>query len=44
MATMKNNIEEKPPIFKKWSLLYYLVLANLVFWLTLFYIFRRVFE
>jgi len=45
METLKNNnTEEKPPFFKKWSTLYWVVFANLIFWLSLFYIFRRIFE
>jgi len=44
---MKEKIfdeNEKPPIMKSWSRLYWAVILNLVFWLTLFYIFRKVFE
>jgi sugar phosphate permease len=36
--------EEKPLIFKSWNRLYLLVLLNLIFCLTVFYIIRRIFE
>jgi len=35
---------EAPPILKKWSRLYWVVILNLVFWLSTFYLFRRIFE
>lgn len=35
---------ESPPIFKRWSRLYSLVIINLIFWLTFFYILQKVFE
>lgn len=43
---MEENINhiENPPILKKWSRLYLAVMVNLVFWLTAFYLFRKVFE
>jgi hypothetical protein len=36
--------EEKPPILKTWNRIYLLVILNLIFCLTLFYIIRRIFE
>ena len=43
---MEENIEklENPPILKKWSRLYWAVIINLVTWLLIFYLFRKVFE
>jgi hypothetical protein len=41
----KNHSEiESPPILKKWSRLYWVVMINLVGWLLVFYTFRRIFE
>jgi len=40
----ENNNIESPPILKKWSRLYWIVMLNLIFWLSAFYIFRRIFE
>ena len=43
--TGNHNIEdERPPILGSWKKLYLLVLINLVGWLTVFYILRRIFE
>lgn len=36
--------EEPPPVLKKWSRLYLVVMINLVLWLLIFYVFRRLFE
>jgi hypothetical protein len=33
-----------PPLLGSWRRLYMTVLANLIFWLVVFYIFRRIFE
>jgi len=42
---MKNNSKiDSPPILKKWSRLYWAVMINLVLWLLIFLIFRKVFE
>ena len=41
---LKEINEESPPILKKWSRLYFIVMLNLVFWLLLFFSFRRIFE
>lgn len=38
------EIEEKPPVFKSWRTLYWLVFLNLVLLIILFYIFTKVFE
>lgn len=38
--TENNN----PPVMKSWFRLYTLVIINLVFWLSVFYLFRRMFE
>jgi len=35
---------ESPPILKKWSRLYWAVMINLIGWLLIFFIFRKVFE
>jgi len=44
-VTRNQNIEdERPPILGSWKKLYMLVLVNLVGWLTVFYILRRIFE
>jgi len=42
----KNNVQqiEPPPILKRWSKLYWVVMINLVAWLLVFYTFRRIFE
>jgi hypothetical protein len=39
-----NPADEKPPIFKTWRRLYWLVFLNLIFLVILFYIFTKVFE
>jgi len=44
MMEENQNQIEGPPILKKWSRLYWIVMLNLVFWLTSFFIFRRIFE
>ena len=46
METGKTSreIEEKPPIMKSWNRLYAVVILNLLFCLTIFYIIRRIFE
>jgi len=36
--------EGKPPILKSWKNIYALVFTNLIFWLTVFFIFRWIFE
>ena len=36
--------DSSPPILKSWSRLYTLVIINLVLWLVVFYIIRRIFE
>jgi len=41
---MSTEMHENPPILKRWSRLYTLVIANLIFCLILFYIIRRIFE
>jgi len=44
---MKQTYEPEntpPPVLKRWPRLYGLVMMNLVFWLALFYIIRRIFE
>lgn len=44
---MENNTEIEngsPPIFKKWSHLYWVLMINLVGWLLIFYLFRKAFE
>jgi hypothetical protein len=38
------NREEPPPILSSWSALYILVLAGLVTYILLFYIFTKVFS
>lgn len=40
----KNEVQGKPPIFKKWSHLYLAVMINLGMWLFVFYLFRKAFE
>ncbi|MFC2134606.1 hypothetical protein ACFLTH_08320 [Bacteroidota bacterium] len=41
----KPHIEnEPPPIMKKWSRLYWLMIINLIGLLLFFYLFRKVFE
>lgn len=42
----ENAIPENdtPPILKRWSRLYWLVIINLLFWLSAFYVCRRIFE
>jgi len=35
---------EKPPIFKSWPLFYFIVSANLIVLLSLFYAFTKAFE
>jgi hypothetical protein len=39
----KNRLDT-PPLLGKWSNLYWAVMLNLVLWLTVFYLFRKVFE
>lgn len=36
--------EEKPPLFKKWSAWYGLVIFNLILLVFLFYIFGRIYQ
>jgi len=36
--------EGKPPIFKSWSTLYWLVIGNLAFLIILFYIFSKTYS
>ncbi|MHB9027781.1 MAG: hypothetical protein ACYC9O_03320 [Candidatus Latescibacterota bacterium] len=38
------NREESPPIFSSWGVLYTLVLAGLITYILLFYIFTKVFS
>ncbi len=38
------NEGDSPPIFKKWSRIYWIVIINLVGWLLIFYLFRKAFE
>lgn len=40
----KTEFEEKPPILQTWNRLYAVVIFNLIFCLTVFYIIRRIFE
>lgn len=40
----KIKSKENPPILKKWSRLYWLVIFNLGFWLLIFFLFRKAFE
>ena len=35
---------EKPPIFKSWAGMYWLVLSNLAFLILLFYILTKIYE
>jgi hypothetical protein len=35
---------DKPPFFKSWKSMYWLVLGNLVFLITLFYIITRIYS
>ena len=46
MPGAKHNTgeNEQPPLFKSWNTFYVAVMANLVFWLAMFYIVRLVFE
>jgi hypothetical protein len=44
MIDKTENEIESPPILKKWSRLYWAVMINLVGWLLIFFIFRKVFE
>jgi hypothetical protein len=40
-----NDLENSPPpILKSWSRMYLAVIINLIFWLSTFYIIRRIFE
>jgi hypothetical protein len=43
-VTKETTQEDKPPILGSWKKLYFLVMINLVGWLTVFYIIRRIFE
>lgn len=43
-AGPEHDTEEPPPVLKSWRNIYLLVLGNLVFWITLFYIFTWVFQ
>lgn len=38
------NGDEQLPLFRTWTGWYSAVLVNLVFWLVLFYLFRKIFE
>lgn len=44
MINKQNAENESPPILKKWKNLYWVVMLNLIGWLIVFYIFRRIFE
>jgi hypothetical protein len=35
---------DKPPLWKSWPNWYALVIANLLFWLFIFFLIRRIFE
>jgi hypothetical protein len=43
-VTKETTQKEKPPILGSWKKLYFLVMINLVVWLAVFYIIRRIFE
>jgi hypothetical protein len=40
----KERALEKPPFFKSWAGMYWLVLGNLVFLILLFYIITKIYE
>lgn len=44
METNKQIENDAPPILKKWSRIYWVLIINLAGWLLLFYLFRKVFE
>lgn len=44
MKVTQQQAEERPPILRRWSRLYVIVMVNLALWLLMFYILRRIFE
>ena len=43
-AGADKDLEEAPPVLKRWKNLYLLVLANLVFWILLLTLFTLIFK